>query len=437
MSTYVKITDYAAKDALLTGNPSKLIKGTELGAEFDSIATADASNVKTATLALSTGTTLVGHVMSGSNATTRTVQAKLREFPNVSDYTAIADYITAAFSGQHYVQNGARVHRFTDRVLIGRAAENDGKFPCVSQDWMTEYQIAAGLSSGTMMAAVGGILNDAVAGSAVGWISGSQSLDFTSAGASCIGGMDFALNNNTTYATNAWARYGEAHMEATSTGTAIYGTEYNVRAMKATTTPHPWQQGTAVGHQIAAGAGLSATGQYDASCAAQIVANPMKWKVGINFMSDSLVGTDGTLAGTSSIATAVAMANYQAIKWHKSDGTAMSSIYSSCITKAAGMLFNDSVGVVFTGDAGQPLFGVSNVTSAVNYLIATPNISGSAVQLASTTSGADAGVDIWINTYGTGVVRFGTHTGSGDVACNGYITIKDDAGTTRKLMTTA
>ncbi len=44
--SYTKITDYAAKDNLLTGNPNKVIKGTELGAEFDAIVTADALNLK-------------------------------------------------------------------------------------------------------------------------------------------------------------------------------------------------------------------------------------------------------------------------------------------------------------------------------------------------------------------------------------------------------
>lgn len=37
----------------------------------------------------------------------------------------------------------------------------------------------------------------------------------------------------------------------------------------------------------------------------------------------------------------------------------------------------------------------------------------------------------------TGTLSFGTHTGSGDVACNGYITVKDAGGTDRKIMTTA
>lgn len=47
MPTYTKIVDYAAKDLLLTGDPAKVVKGTEIGAEFDSIAAADATNVKT------------------------------------------------------------------------------------------------------------------------------------------------------------------------------------------------------------------------------------------------------------------------------------------------------------------------------------------------------------------------------------------------------
>lgn len=45
MSNYTKITDFAAKDALLHGNPSKVVTGTGLGAEFDAIATAVATKV--------------------------------------------------------------------------------------------------------------------------------------------------------------------------------------------------------------------------------------------------------------------------------------------------------------------------------------------------------------------------------------------------------
>ena len=48
MSNYTKIVDYAAKDALNTGDPVKLVKGTELGAEYDAIATAIATKANSA-----------------------------------------------------------------------------------------------------------------------------------------------------------------------------------------------------------------------------------------------------------------------------------------------------------------------------------------------------------------------------------------------------
>ena len=40
MSNYVKAVDFSAKDALASGNPNKIIKGTELNDEFNAIATA-------------------------------------------------------------------------------------------------------------------------------------------------------------------------------------------------------------------------------------------------------------------------------------------------------------------------------------------------------------------------------------------------------------
>ncbi len=40
MANYLKATDFAAKDALLTGDPNKIVKGTEINDEFDSIQTA-------------------------------------------------------------------------------------------------------------------------------------------------------------------------------------------------------------------------------------------------------------------------------------------------------------------------------------------------------------------------------------------------------------
>lgn len=40
MSNYTKATDFASKDALISGNPSKLVRGSEINTEFAAIQTA-------------------------------------------------------------------------------------------------------------------------------------------------------------------------------------------------------------------------------------------------------------------------------------------------------------------------------------------------------------------------------------------------------------
>jgi hypothetical protein len=63
VTSYTKATDFAAKDALLTGNPSKLVKGTEINTEFTAIETAvnskaDSSSSSAFTAGATTVTTL-------------------------------------------------------------------------------------------------------------------------------------------------------------------------------------------------------------------------------------------------------------------------------------------------------------------------------------------------------------------------------------------
>jgi hypothetical protein len=46
MSNYSKATNFATKDSLSTGNPSKIVKGTEIDTEFNAIASAISSKVE-------------------------------------------------------------------------------------------------------------------------------------------------------------------------------------------------------------------------------------------------------------------------------------------------------------------------------------------------------------------------------------------------------
>jgi hypothetical protein len=97
MSDYTKSTNFATKDNLSSGNPLKIVKGTEIDTEFNNIATAVATKADLASPAftgspsLPTGTTAVTQ-SAGNNttllATTAFVQAAIALlYPVGSIYT--------------------------------------------------------------------------------------------------------------------------------------------------------------------------------------------------------------------------------------------------------------------------------------------------------------------------------------------------------------
>jgi hypothetical protein len=86
MSSYTKSTDFASKDALLTGNPLKVVKGTEIDDEFNAIQTAVNSKANTNSPAL-TGTPTSTTASTGTDttqiATTAFVQQEINAIPAV------------------------------------------------------------------------------------------------------------------------------------------------------------------------------------------------------------------------------------------------------------------------------------------------------------------------------------------------------------------
>ena len=68
MSNYTKLTDFAVKDTLPTGNAAKIVKGEEIDDEFNAIETAIASKANTAAPTFTgtvTITTLNGATVDG------------------------------------------------------------------------------------------------------------------------------------------------------------------------------------------------------------------------------------------------------------------------------------------------------------------------------------------------------------------------------------
>jgi hypothetical protein len=94
-------------------------------------------------------------------------------------------------------------------------------------------------------------------------------------------------------------------------------------------------------------------------------------------------------------------------------------------------------GLVITQDFSRILFKVLGAASTVNRLTIVASVTGNPVVFAVDSESADANVDILLSPKGTGVIRMGAWTSNVDGPINGYITIKDSAGNTRKIPTIA
>lgn len=86
MSNYVKATDFASKDDLLSGDPQKIIKGTEIDDEFAAIQTAVNSKADSNNSAL-TGTPTAPTAAAGTNTTQVSTTAFVTRQVNLSAFT--------------------------------------------------------------------------------------------------------------------------------------------------------------------------------------------------------------------------------------------------------------------------------------------------------------------------------------------------------------
>ena len=111
MSNYSKVTDFAAKDALSTGNPAKIVKGTEIDDELVAISGAIASKADTASPTL-TGTPAAPTASSGTSTTQiATTAFAMGAAALVMPSGAMLQWPTATAPTGFLVCNGAAVSR--------------------------------------------------------------------------------------------------------------------------------------------------------------------------------------------------------------------------------------------------------------------------------------------------------------------------------------
>lgn len=124
MSNYTKATDFASKDALLSGDPNKIVKGSELDDEFDNIQTAvnSKANINSPTF---TGTP------AGPTATFGTDSTQLATTAFVQDALGALYPVGSIYINANVSTNPATLLGFgtwtafaAGRVLVGLDASN-------------------------------------------------------------------------------------------------------------------------------------------------------------------------------------------------------------------------------------------------------------------------------------------------------------------------
>jgi hypothetical protein len=137
VANYVKATNFAVKDSLLTGNPAKLVKGTEIDTEFNAIATAISSKLDSGT-----DLTIAGKYITSSAGTVSAPIFTLSTDPNTGIFFPAADEmsITAGGFEMIHVDNTGSGTRYVD-------------FLC---NLRTEPDVEATIESGRFSSAVGG-----------------------------------------------------------------------------------------------------------------------------------------------------------------------------------------------------------------------------------------------------------------------------------------
>lgn len=332
------------------------------------------------------------------------------------------------------VGGGVNIHRMRDRVFMGAGVVSSGnKFQTANETWLTTQMGAYWFERGAQ------VLSLSTYGQFGGvFTSRTADQDLHNYGTAAIGVVGLANNDRTNGQGLAWGGYFEVNRQASvpnGQGTS-YGVEIAVKNNKDDVVNSPYNRfpgGATVGLWMAGGGDPSYGGAGTAPATAAIVIgkNGFPWNKGLVFDKDGITGTDG-VTGTG---VAISMAKGHVVEWQLAGALQGATIHSEVTNNAqrTGMQFrNDAVWIT----AGGSLVGtIEKGAGAANYLRIISAASGAAAQIKA--EGTDPDGDVFLNPKGSGAVKFGFWTSSGDVAINGYIGIKDAAGTFRKLATIA
>lgn len=292
--------------------------------------------------------------------------------------------VNSAPTGEYYQDEGAKIDRYGDRVLLGAASD----YPAIhtrnvaKQDWLSATMATTSIGPWAIENAQ--VASLARFGS-TGFVGGSRTSDARSAQAkfgyipSSIGVASWGIADETANPTTAtaYAYYGEAWRMAGVDYQPTFAMELEAvnlggDASGLSTPFHPNCGGGTYGIQLGAGGGQT-DDTSDCEAGIVFVNNPNSWKTGVIFANQSISGTDGVDKGYGS---AMSLSRNHGIEWRTPetrDGVrgvdAGAMLFSTVSLAGQGqrIQFSDD-GVLITNMSGELLFSVAPNSAPTNTL---------------------------------------------------------------------
>jgi len=385
------------------------------------------------------GSSVVGELAGSGRFSAASLQAYIGAGTLTGTVTGtVTGAINQPLSGEFFVQDGATVARIADRLFVGPATANDGRYPNVSQDWLQAF-LASPTGGSEVGPMVGTTMSVLSINGQFGFVSGSRTSDNTTPNShNTIGIAAYAINDDTTSGSDAWAYYGEARRLSGVNDLITFGMEINVSNQGGVVAAQPYAQlpGSTIGHQIASGCGIPLPGAANTSAGIAFRANPTSFGVGIVFGANSIAGTNGVTGAGD----AIIFAKGHTLTWYSSDGNQTSHIQGNISDSTLGMSLEfNNTGLTLQNATGGNLLVVPPVANSVNYLILAGAPAGGQVGVLA--NGSDADIDIKLVPRGAGYVDLNgaitsTATSGGATALpatpSSYISVKID-GAIRKI----
>jgi hypothetical protein len=158
MANFVKSTDFAAKDALLTGDPAKIIKGTEIDTEFNAISVSISTKADTISPTF-TGTPAAPTAATGTNttqlATTSFVIGERSSTSTLTNKTISSGIVTSSEINGGTV-NSSEIKNYTESVVSIGTVSSSHTLSLTNGTFQTAALTASTACTFTMPSAVAG-----------------------------------------------------------------------------------------------------------------------------------------------------------------------------------------------------------------------------------------------------------------------------------------